>query len=452
MAEISANDRLQRIYAILSNDDAEDRACEAIPDSACSNVPRNYVLNVFNGALTKLAEQLAGPRLVLPWLLTAIGAPVFLAAMLMPLKHAASLLPQLAVSGQLRRFSMRKWFWVCAGLAQAGCLMLMIVAAWWLPPRYAGFAIVALLGLFSAASGTGSVAFQDVVGKTIGRGQRGEMLSRRSMLGGMLAVVFGIVLKFWVGSSNDLGLYLGMLLVAASLWALAALLFAAMAEQPGATEGGRTPLGEGRAGMQLWRTVSGYRRYIVARGLLLSIELAAPFFVLQAHHILGDKVGTLGLLIVSAALAQVLSSPFWGRFSDASSRHVLVAAGLLGAVAALFALVLPSLPPAWNNPYVFAVVFGLLGLAESGVRLGRKTFLIDAVSEQARPTHVAFANTIMGAVTLLAIVLGVFPQLLGPGSALGVLALLAFSGAIASLRMPEARDFADTASPGEAPS
>jgi len=68
---------IERVYVILSGDDRYDRACSAIPDSECSALPKNYVMNVLNGAASKLAEQVASAKLVLPWLLSAIGAPSF---------------------------------------------------------------------------------------------------------------------------------------------------------------------------------------------------------------------------------------------------------------------------------------------------------------------------------------------------------------------------------------
>ena len=50
-------DRIDSIYTILSGDDRQGRACAPIPDSLCTNLPINYVLNVINGAAAKLAEQ-----------------------------------------------------------------------------------------------------------------------------------------------------------------------------------------------------------------------------------------------------------------------------------------------------------------------------------------------------------------------------------------------------------
>jgi hypothetical protein len=48
----------------------------------------------------------------------------------------------------------------------------------------AGVAVVAALAAFSAASGVGSVAFKDVLAKTIPKGRRGRLLGFRATVGG----------------------------------------------------------------------------------------------------------------------------------------------------------------------------------------------------------------------------------------------------------------------------
>lgn len=42
------------------------------------DTPRNFLLNAANDAATKLAEQLASPDVVLPTLLSSLGAPIAL--------------------------------------------------------------------------------------------------------------------------------------------------------------------------------------------------------------------------------------------------------------------------------------------------------------------------------------------------------------------------------------
>ena len=81
----------------------------------------------------------------------------------------------------------------------------------------------------------------------------------------------------------------------------------------------------------------------------------------------------------------------------------------------------------------------MLGFAEVGVLLGRKTFLIDQVDPTERTTHVAFANTAMGVVTLLFGFLGIPAQVYGIGTLTVILILLGLTGAIASYFLPKSR-------------
>ncbi len=244
----SKRSRLERVYVILSGDDRYDRACASIPDSECSALPKNYVLNVLNGAASKLAEQVASAKLVLPWLLSAIGAPSAYVGLLLPLRQAGTLLPQLAISGYIRSFPIREWFWVGSALVQVAALLAILAAALILPPPTASLAIVGCLVIFSVARGVGSVAFQDVTGKTIPKGKRGKMLAARGMIGGVLTIVVGLLLNSFFGTSTDVQPVLILILGGAILWFMAAMTFAAVKEAPGAVAGGRNMLKESIAG------------------------------------------------------------------------------------------------------------------------------------------------------------------------------------------------------------
>ncbi|MEJ2634515.1 MAG: MFS transporter [Calditrichia bacterium] len=437
---MATESRINTVYEILSGDDSQDRACQSIPDEACTNVPRNYVLNVLNGSATKLAEQLAGPNLVLPWIFNVIGAPALLLGFLMPVRQTGSLLPQMVVSGQIRRFPRRKWFWAGAGVVQAIMLMLMIPAIIFFPPLYAGLAVIGLLALFSMASGVGSVAFQDVAGKTIPKGRRGRLLANRATIGGILTIAAGIILRFWIGNSTDYHIYLILIFIAAVLWLAGALFFSRIKELAGATGGGRNAILEARAGIKNVRKFPGYRRFLLTRLALLSIEIATPFYVLHAQKLLGNQLSSFGIFVIAVGISKVFSSPFWGKFADTSSRKVMIYAGLMGALTGAVAIGISLLLNVWHYAYIYAVVFLLIGFAEAGVRLGRKTFLIDATTEKVRATYVAFTNTIVGVFTLLSGLLGLIVQFISVDFLIGVFIFLGLLGAFSGLRMPEARN------------
>lgn len=440
---MASETRFERTYRVLSGDDSDERACEAIPESACTDVPRNYVCNVGNGAASKLAEQIGGPNLVLPWLLSVIGAPAFIVGFLMPIKQAGSLAPQLLISGQIRRVSLRKWVWVGSGIVQAAMLLLIALAVLTLEPLMAGVVTLLLFAVFSVFSGIASVAYQDVTGKTIPKGRRGRMLSNRAAIGGLLTLMAGLVLHYGVGDSANEFTYAGMVILAAGLWLVAAWLFAIIQEERGATEGGRNPVQELAQGLRVTRSFPGYRRYLYTRALLLSVELAMPFYALHGREVFGGEVAALGVFIVTVGLASVISSPVWGYFSDRSSRTVLSLSGLLAAAAGLVALLIAALPETLQSTYAYTMVFMLLGIAEAGVRLGRKTYLVDAAPKDERPLYVAFSNTSIGVLALGAGTFGLVAQVFGVNALVVLLVTLSLLGAWAAWLMPEADEMVE---------
>ena len=437
MASPTRASRLEQVYDFIIREE-DGRVCEAIPDAACTDVPRNFVLNALNGSATKLAEQIASPGLVLPWLLAALGAPTVLAGLLVPVREAGALLPQLSIAGRVRRFPLRKWFWVGAGVTQAGALALMILAALSLSPAAAGIAIVVLLALFSVASGVGSVAFSDVLGKTIPRGRRGRLLALRATIGGGLALLAGFVLRSYVADTNDVRPYLVLLGAAAGLWFVAALLFALIEETPGATGGGRNGLQEARAGLALLGQVPGFRLFILARLLLLSVELVVPFYTLYARQLIGSEVGNLATFVIASGLAAVLSSPFWGRFADRSSRLVIAWAGAIAVGTSVFALLFRALPAAWQTATGYALVFLLIGFAQAGVRVGRKTYLVDGAPAEERPLYIALSNSLVGVITLASGAFGLVAEGFGVPVLLVIFSILIGLGIVVAWRMPEA--------------
>ena len=427
----------QRMYRWLTDDNHDGRACDAISDDACHEAPRSFMLNASNGAATKLAEQLASPGLVLPWLLSAVGAPVVLVGWLEPIRQGGSLLPQLLVAAQLRARPVRKWFWVGAGSVQALALLAMAIAVATLDGVRAGWLVLAALAVFSVASGVGSVAFLDVVGKTIPKGKRGQLLGVRATAGGLLTLAAGIALRFGGGAEAGRGLYLLLLVAAASLWAAAALLFAAIPELEGATKGGRNAIGQVRAGLRLLATHRWYRRYLGARAGLLATELSIPFFALHARS-LGLSGADLGLAIVSVGLANLLSSPILGRLSDrVSSRLVMAIGGASTLVTVAYVLTIARLFDGTVSSTAYAPAFFLIGLALSAVRLGRKTYLIDAADDDQRPTLVALSNTSVGVLTFAYGALGWLAATHGPEATLAAVALLALAGSVAALATGE---------------
>lgn len=427
-------ERLDAIYEALVGDD-DGRVCKDIPDGACTALPGNFLRQLGAMALTKLGDALASPKTTLAWTLAAVGAPAWMLGWLVPIRESGSMLPQLALGAWVRKRPKRKNAWLLGAGLQALAVAGMAAAALWLEGAAAGAAILGALVLFSLSRGLNSIASKDVLGKTVPKTRRGRLGGYAASVSGAISLVVGGALLWRAGDAGPV-LLAGLLALAAGCWLLAAVVYAGVREQAGATEGGANGLREALGKLRLLRDEPDFGRFVLARALLLVSSLSAPFLVLMARDEGDAGLGDLPWFLLAAGAASLLSGPFWGRFSDASSRRTMVFAGTLASAVVLAAIGVPAWAGDAAAPWLVGLFF-LLSVAHDGVRLGRKTYLVDLAGVNRRTDYVAVSNTTMGAVLL---VVGAFTGAVGTASvpaALALLAALGLAGAATSWRLPD---------------
>lgn len=433
-------DWIEDLYTFLSNEE-DARVCKAISDDACREVPGNFFLILLSNSLTKIGDRLANPKTTLAWILQAVGAPAFFTGIIVPLRESGSLLPQLLIAGFIRRMSVRKWVWVTGSLMQALCVAGMAFTAMSLTGMAAGWALVGLLAAFSLSRGLCSIASKDVMGKTIPKTRRGRIKGLMGSVSGFVAMAAGLVMIFQAfqsGESGSMQLYTLFLFVAAGLWAVAASIYALVREFPGETSGGGNAAAEAMQQLKLLREDKPFRNFVFVRALAFGSGLSAPFIVSLAHGRLGGATLWLGVFIAADGLAALLASPILGSWADRSSRNLLrysmlAVAGVLVAVSIFSVLKVPD----WSAQSFYPCVFFALGILHSGVRLGRKTYLVDMAEGNKRTSYVAVSNTLIGVLLLAAGLLTGLVALLSVQVALGLFAAAAVLGWWLGRQLPE---------------
>lgn len=425
----------ERIYSFLVEEE-DARVCKDIPAEACREVPGNFFKLGLSQTLTKLADELSSAKTVLPWVMTSVGAPPVLLGFLVPIRESGSLLPQLVIAAAVRNRPTRKHLWALGGVLQALALVAMGATVISLRGRAAGASLIGLLILFSLARGLVSVASKDVTGKTIPKTRRGRLTGFTSAFAGILVLFLGGTMAALIQGDPPPSTLAGLLIGAALLWILATGIVGAVKESPGATEGGKDAIRETFAKLSLLKSDTAFRRFVWVRALLISTGLAAPFYVsLAREH--SDGGNLLALFVLASGLAAALSSGFWGRFSDRSSRSVLVTAAViassLGAIVFLLDLVGFLDRFTWMAP----LAFFFLAIAHSGIRVGRKTYLLDMASGVQRTDYVAVSNSVIGLVLLLGGTVGFLAPLIGSGGVLLVLSAVGLLGAWGGTGLPE---------------
>jgi len=177
---------------------------------------------------------------------------------------------------------------------------------------------------------------------------------------------------------------------------------------------------------------------VIARALLLSIALAPPFYVLLAQQQTQGGLAGLGMLIIASGLASSLSAPVWGRLGDRSSRLVMVIAALMAGILGLIVFALSTLGSSWMAyPLTHALLYLALTVFHSGVRLGRKVYLVDLATAETRATYVAISNTVIGIAMLMGGAIGILAEVLAIQYVIVSLALVALVAAVYAWRLPE---------------
>jgi hypothetical protein len=411
--------------AAIFDEEEDARTCKDISEESCKVVSGNFWLILFSQFFSKLADALASAKIVLPWLMTSIGAPVFLSGLLVPIRESGSLIPQLFIGGYIRSFALRKTFFVIGGVIQALSVLAMTWVVLNLSAMLGGLAIVGLLSVFSLARGLCSIASKDVLGKTIAKQDRGSLSGYAATAAGLIGMVVGLVLMLDIKLQDILP---WLLLSAAIFWLISALFYQAIKEFKGETEGGSNGFLQALKSLRLLKDEITFRQFVLTRSLMMSSGLSAPYFIILAQsHQPADQYSNLGLFIVISGLASFVSAAVWGKLADHSSRWVILITAILVTLLCLAGSVISMLNLSDNTPWVMALFF-VLAVTHQGVRLGRKTYLVNMAQGNQRTTYVAVSNTLIG---FLLLVIGLASAGLAYFSLAAVFAVFALSSASA---------------------
>ncbi|WP_397544257.1 hypothetical protein [Roseovarius salis] len=158
---------------------------------------RNGVVHVIALTLTKTADALIDPKLVLSWLLTALSAPGAMIGLLVPVREAGALLPQLALARRVEASPQRKRFWVVGSAVQGIAAFGIAAAALLLSGAVAGAVIAVCLAVLAVARSASSVSYKDALARTITKRRRGAVTGLAASVSSVS--VFGVGLMMASG-------------------------------------------------------------------------------------------------------------------------------------------------------------------------------------------------------------------------------------------------------------
>lgn len=417
--------------------DTDDSLLEELPPAVADEVPGNAARQVGAMALQKAGDLIVDAKTVLPWLLASVGAPAALTGLLVPIRESGSMLPQASLAPMVRRRAIRKWLWVMGAGGQAFAVGVMAGVALLADGSVAGWGVLTALAVFALARSLSSLASKDVLGRTIPKGARGRVTGTATVASGVVAITVGLGLRLFGGEDAGTATLAILLGCAALAWVVAGAIYARIQEAPGEQDGDgerARPLAEA---WSLLRDDAPFRRFVLTRTLLLVSALSPPFIVALATQQGDAGLEGLGPFVISSGVAALVGGRLWGRFADRSSRMTMaLAAGTASAVVLVY-LALLQIEGFGDIALVHPAAYLLLALSHTGVRVGRKTFIVDLAEGNQRTNYVAVSNSAMGVLLLVAGGASSAVALLGPVAALLFLAILGLVGVVVARSLPD---------------
>lgn len=427
----------EKLYRFLNNE-TEQRVCKDISEQACKVVPKNYFLLIFSSVFTKLGDTLSNPKTVLTWLMSYVSAPVYLISLIVPIRESGSMVPQIFLSKYVKKQPIRKWIWVFGSFLQFLAIASIGFIALNFEGTTAGWLIIIAVIIFSLSRSICSLSSKDVTGKTIPKTRRGKLKGYTVSVSGVLVLAAGLFILYQSKSEQTITFYSYLIFFASAMWLIAAVIYSRIKEFPEDTDASDNDDTSFISKLKLLKKDAHFRDFVIARSLLLCSALTAPYYILLAQKYIGKEVYLLGLFIIAKGIASIVSSPTWGKLADKSSKNVMAIAVLIasGLGITLF-FIITYLDTVRSLVWLYPVAFFILGIAHGGVRLGRKTYIVDMAKGNQRTDYVSVSNTVIGIILLFTGGLSALVSLISIEGVVLILSLFGILGAYKSYKLPD---------------
>ena len=372
---------------------SEEDAEEVYERFVSDNLPRNYAAHYIHGMLGMTGFRLFNAPTFMPaylHMLTGSDALVGLGQALQQaggvfspvigathIEHRKKVLPVSMLMGTLMRFQI-------LGVALAG---------FWLHGTVLvtiSLVFLFLLGLFSGAQ---TVAFQLLLGKVIPTARRGKLQAYRNITGGAIAATLAwfagryfIQPNVW-GNGYSVTFLTAFVLTSLGLTALALLM---REPEPPTVRTKSTFLDRVKDFPQLMRDDRGFMFFMIAQTCAVSGRIAAPFYILFAHHVMKLDGANLGLVSLVYLGADTVTNFGWGWTGDRFGFR----AAFIGAMGLWIAATILLLM-AHSTPVVLLAFLGL-GAAQSGFLMATQTMVLEFGAREDVAMRLALSSTAQG--------------------------------------------------------
>ncbi len=397
-----------------------------------STEKKNRAYLLWGGIADSLSDILASPSIVLPFLYLALGAPQFLAGLLLPCVKGARIVAEAVMSPYVRVGDRSKKAMILPNLVIALVLAVLALSGAALSDGVVMALFVLVSLIVGSCYGIWALGSNHIYGAELEEEERGQIVFTQLALSCILAIVLVWTTRaLMVGETpferHRVLLWLGVLALLVSCYCMFRLVLTKSPEEDGEPEVAEEKesfFSQVSHGWSLALQYAWFRRFLVARLFFLSVELATPFYTIHAATFHLSTPHILTIFVTATSAGRALGAVLWRRVVRKSIRHTIAGASLIACLSALMAIGFDLFGLA-SNPWVYAATIFFLSFGIGGETEGRYLYLLSMSSDTNRPYMVALADAVAGIGGIaFAAVLGLVAQIQSVLIPLTVLAVL----------------------------
>jgi len=387
----------------------------------------NFATLLVQAVARRVANELSSEKLVLPFLYTALGGTVLFAGLFAPVIIVARLLAQLLGARLVEITRHGKRFMAASTVLTAMILVGLAGFRDDLPTVLLPVVFVAASACLGLGNGFGALVFQNMIGRVLGERSRINLLFAIGAGSGSLVIVATVMSQLATGfspSERVVDDHIHLIWTSAGILALSTLAALAVRESsrtaPAATAvtAGQNYLGSLYKSSRAVLHLAWFRRFVLARVLFMSVEMAMPFFAVHAATYHAATAPSLSMFVIAVSLGMIAGGLVWPQVSKRSIQLVLSLSSLVACLAALLAFV-NHVVDGVQSPYLHAAMIFCLAFGTQGTLDGSTAYVVGSSTDEERPYCIAVSNLAAG--------------IFGIGMALGAGTISHFRGVIAGI-------------------
>jgi len=369
---------------------------------------RSFWLLVLNGIIFSFAAAMFDPRKVVAAFVTQLTGQEYLVGVALAISPTAMTLPQLRESFNLADGRPRMPTYIAGARLRWMSYALIVTAVLLLHDSRQVLAVVflSLTGLVSYGAGLGSVAFGDILSRTVAPHRRGRLFGLRLGIGSALVFILGGVIKrvlspdFPVPFPYNFALLFG---ISGLFLVPSQLCFMKIHEPPVAPQERPTQTFREFIGHALRKIGANpsAKWFVLHRNFTPWVWMPVAFAVPYAMNELGYGAEVAGSFVMAGVIPNMLAHIVWAQVSDRRGNRVAIRLGTAFALAGIGIMALTPLVTARfcadsNLPalawLILATVVSECGT--SGFNLGRMNYLYEMGEGPDLPLYIAAISTL----------------------------------------------------------